>query len=163
MKNKKLEIGDIVQLHANHPKFPLDFIIVTEPKEFGCQGYILMARINDACRYDGLAYIRAKFEDFEYVGKCTALHEKNNKDEKKMKIALSDNIKDEYCYHHLIRSRNMILDACTDLLYKDLAIDMLIKILVEICLCDENESVSLENLIEMVSVEYQSLENITQE
>lgn len=68
MKRQELEYGDAVQLHPEH-EFAGMLVVVTEPKPWGCQGY-LMSQFNfEASRFQGIAYIRAKFEDFEYVGK----------------------------------------------------------------------------------------------
>jgi len=49
--------------------------VVTEPKEWGCQGY-LMSQFNfEAVRYQGVAFVRPKFEDFEFVGKIQWIYE----------------------------------------------------------------------------------------
>lgn len=72
MDKKELEIGDIVQLNPSH-KLAGCFVIVTEPKSWGCQGYLAFTnfeRIPNLCTVDGRAFIRPKFEDFEYCGKA---------------------------------------------------------------------------------------------
>jgi hypothetical protein len=67
MEKIELEIGDVVQLKPDH-KFAGMLVVVTEPKDFGCQGY-LMSQFNfEASRFKGIAYVRPSFEDFEYVG-----------------------------------------------------------------------------------------------
>lgn len=69
MEKRELEIGDVVQLHPEH-KFAGMLVVVTEPKSFGCQGY-LMSQFNfeGATRFKGVAYVRPEFKDFEYVGR----------------------------------------------------------------------------------------------
>ncbi len=44
-------------------------MVCDEPKSWGCQDY-LMSQFNfEATRFQGVAYVRPKFEEFEYVGK----------------------------------------------------------------------------------------------
>jgi hypothetical protein len=69
MEKRELEIGDVVQLNPDHVKFPGFFVVVTEPKSFGCQGYLMSAYNFEACKFMGRAFVRPKFKDFEYVGK----------------------------------------------------------------------------------------------
>jgi hypothetical protein len=68
MKKKDLKVGDILQLKPEH-KFGGMLVIVTEPKSFGCQGY-LMSQFNfeGAVRFQGVAYVRPTFEQCEFVG-----------------------------------------------------------------------------------------------
>jgi hypothetical protein len=67
MNTMELEVGDVVQLNPDH-KYSGLLLVVTEPKEWGCQGY-LMSQFNfEATRFQGVAYLRAKFEEFEYIG-----------------------------------------------------------------------------------------------
>ena len=68
-QGKQLKAGDVVQLS---PKYQPDvfggaFMVVTEPKEWGAQGYChtLKGAI--------VAYIRPKFEYMDYIGKCAWL------------------------------------------------------------------------------------------
>lgn len=68
MKKRDLEIGDVVQLDPKH-KFGGMFVVVTEPNEWGCQGYLCSPVGFEAVRYKNLAYVRPKWEDIEYVGK----------------------------------------------------------------------------------------------
>lgn len=35
-----LEIGDIVQISPEHERFPGQFLVVTDPKKWGCQGRV---------------------------------------------------------------------------------------------------------------------------
>lgn len=69
MEKKELSVGDIVQFCPEHT-FAGDLLVVTEPKEFGCMGYLLSryAR-DDLCRFEGIAYLRPEFKDFELVGR----------------------------------------------------------------------------------------------
>ena len=74
MEKTDLEVGDVVQLRPEH-KFGGMLVVVTEPKEWGCQGY-LMSQFNfEAVRFQGVAYVLPKFEDFEYVGKIQWIYE----------------------------------------------------------------------------------------
>lgn len=68
MEPRELEIGDAVQLNPKH-KFGGMLVIVTEPKKWGCQGYLMSAYSFEAVKFKGVAYVRPTFEDFEYVGK----------------------------------------------------------------------------------------------
>jgi len=66
-KQHNLEVGDIVQItDEKHHWFPC-LIIVSEPKGFGCQGYITIPS-NDREEPNGNAYIRLKHEEFELIG-----------------------------------------------------------------------------------------------
>lgn len=65
-----LSEGDIVQINLEHPKFPGLLVVVTEPKSWGCQGYILSPFDlgESVFRYNNIAYVRMKTEDFVKVG-----------------------------------------------------------------------------------------------
>lgn len=81
MEKIKLNKGDIVQLSPDH-KFACDLIVVTEPKEWGCQGFLASPYLIDGLtRYKGRAFLRVKFEEFELVGKCAWMSEEDLKDE----------------------------------------------------------------------------------
>lgn len=70
----ELKRGDVVQLSPAH-KFGGMLVVVTEPKPWGCQGY-LMSQFNfEAVRFKGVAYVRAEFSEFEYVGKIQWLYQ----------------------------------------------------------------------------------------
>jgi hypothetical protein len=58
MEKKELEEGDIVQISPDHP-FAGFFLIVTEPKEWGAQGYLFSA----------YHFAAVEFEDMEFCGK----------------------------------------------------------------------------------------------
>lgn len=71
MEKRELQIGDVVQLSPklnNH--FAGCFMVVTEPKGFGAQGYVNALGSSQVVTADGMAYYRAKFEDMEYIGKA---------------------------------------------------------------------------------------------
>jgi hypothetical protein len=77
METRKLKVGDVVQINPEH-KFGGMLVVVTEPKDWGCQGY-LMSQFNfEAVRYKGVAYIRPMFEEFEYVGEIQWLYKHND-------------------------------------------------------------------------------------
>ena len=74
MEKRKLKVGDVLQLRPEH-KFGGMIVVVEEPKEWGCKGY-LMSHFNfEASRFQGVAYVRPKFEEFEYVGKIQWIYE----------------------------------------------------------------------------------------
>jgi hypothetical protein len=84
MEKRKLEIGDVVQLNPEgiySDRYPGYLLVITEPKEWGCQGYILAPNHFESVRYKNLAYIRAKFEDIEYVGKLPWILQEKREDE----------------------------------------------------------------------------------
>lgn len=75
MEKRELESGDVVQINPEG-KYKDHFaagmlLVVTEPKSFGCQGYLMSATNFEACKLKGVAYLRISFEDMEYVGKLT--------------------------------------------------------------------------------------------
>jgi hypothetical protein len=76
MEKRELNIGDILQINPEHEKFPGFFLIVTEPKSFGAQGYLLAFCDFDAIRYKGKAYLRVKFEDVEWCGQSYWIDER---------------------------------------------------------------------------------------
>jgi hypothetical protein len=66
MKPRPLQIGEVLQLHPDYQPdvFGGAFFVVTEPKDWGAQGYCHM------CQGRSVAYIRPKFEDLEPIGKA---------------------------------------------------------------------------------------------
>ena len=73
MEKMELVKGDILQLNPEgryKDTFAGMFIVVTEPKEWGCQGYLLHFCDFTATRFKGQAFVRAKWEDMEYVGRA---------------------------------------------------------------------------------------------
>lgn len=69
MEKMALKEGNIVQIYDTHPKFPGLFVIVTEPKSWGLQGYLLSSRDFEAVKFKGRAFVRMRFEEVEYCGK----------------------------------------------------------------------------------------------
>lgn len=69
MEKQELEIGDILQLSPEHPKYPCHFLIVTEPKNWGAQGALMHTRDIEGIKWKGRAFLRVKFEDMEFCGK----------------------------------------------------------------------------------------------
>lgn len=65
----KLKIGDIVMIKPSYktPCFRGCLLVVTEPKSFGCQGYIPI--VGETYREEGgNAYLRPSWDDFEITG-----------------------------------------------------------------------------------------------
>jgi hypothetical protein len=69
MEKRELIEGDVVQLNPDHAKFPGLLVVVTEPKSWGCQGYLLHQEDFEAVRYKGKAFVRPTWTDMEYVGR----------------------------------------------------------------------------------------------
>lgn len=83
MEKRQLEEGDLVQINPeNEHQWGGFFAVVTEPKTWGFQGYLLSARDFEAVKFKGRAFVRIKFEDCEYVGKVTWIEEDKLDDEK---------------------------------------------------------------------------------
>lgn len=61
---ESLEFGDVVQINPEvDSKFPACFMVVTEVKSWGAQGYVTIPG-------RGNAYYRAKHENMEYIGQA---------------------------------------------------------------------------------------------
>ena len=76
MEKRILEKGDVVQLSPtikSNPMFGACFMVVTEPKEWGAQGYV--PALGENGEIGGQAYFRVNWEDMEYVGKATWIAE----------------------------------------------------------------------------------------
>ncbi|MEF2147752.1 hypothetical protein [Aquilutibacter rugosus] len=58
-----LEVNDVVQLSLADPVFAACFMVVTDPKPWGAQGYVRVPG-------GGNAYYRAKTENMEFIGKA---------------------------------------------------------------------------------------------
>lgn len=66
MNPSPLQAGMVVQLNpetVGNPAFSGCFMVVTEPKSFGAQGYIEVPG-------SGQAYYRAKWEEMEHIGEA---------------------------------------------------------------------------------------------
>lgn len=74
MDKKELKVGDVVQIAPESDKiFGGHFMVVTEPKPWGAQGYCEVFPCKDpenqsVVTYKGQAFYRCKFEDMEYIG-----------------------------------------------------------------------------------------------
>lgn len=72
MKPRKLKPGDVVQINPDtvgNKAFAACMLIVTEPKPFGCQGYVqALGETRD--KPGGLAFMRLRWEEMEFVGRA---------------------------------------------------------------------------------------------
>lgn len=69
--NKQLKAGDVVQLNPDTCKNPMlaaCFMVVTEPKTFGAQGYVQATGENG--EPGGQTYYRATFDEMELCGRA---------------------------------------------------------------------------------------------
>lgn len=69
MQPQDLREGQIVQLNpgtVENPMFAACLMVVTEPKQWGAQGYV--QALGDHGRPGGQAYYRAKWDEMEPVG-----------------------------------------------------------------------------------------------
>ena len=74
MEKIDLKVGDVLQLNPEH-KFGGMLVICTEPKQWGCQGYLMSAYDFEAVKFKGKAFVRPKFEDMEFVGRLEWIFE----------------------------------------------------------------------------------------
>ena len=84
MEKRELEIGDVLQITAadGRPDHTGWFLVVTEPKDFGAMGYILSPYEDmGLVRFKGVAYLRVKFEEVEYVGKAPLVLQREKEEE----------------------------------------------------------------------------------
>lgn len=79
MQPRPLEAGDVIQIDPEYGEtFGGSFMIVTEPKSWGAQGYIHVPpgfNKDGTKNRGGRAYIRVDFENIEYIGKAAWLWE----------------------------------------------------------------------------------------
>ena len=71
MEKIELKEGDVVQLSpfdVGNPMFAGCMMVVTEPKEWGAQGYV--QGLGADGKPAGQAYYRAKWAEMEFVGKA---------------------------------------------------------------------------------------------
>jgi len=68
MDEVSLREGDVVQLSPDvaNPLFAGSFMVVTDPKPWGAQGYVLVLGTN--AQQSAQAFYRAKWEEMEYIG-----------------------------------------------------------------------------------------------
>lgn len=64
--------GDVVQLSptVKNKAFAGCFMVVSEPKSFGAQGYVQALGERMGEKSKGQAYYRANWDEMEYVGKA---------------------------------------------------------------------------------------------
>jgi hypothetical protein len=77
MQKRDLKVGDIVQINPEKDKYGGFFLVVTEVKCFGVQGYLLSHCNFPAVRIasSGKAFLRVAWEDMEYIGESYWIHE----------------------------------------------------------------------------------------
>jgi len=71
MQKQKLKIGQLVQLNPDlvgNKAFAGCIMVVTEPKEWGAQGYV--QALGDNHEPGGQAYIRVQWQEMELVGEA---------------------------------------------------------------------------------------------
>ena len=68
MEKRKLKFGDVVQLNpeTSQSMFAGCFLTVTEPKSFGCQGYVQALGADG--KPGGQADLRPTWEQMEFIG-----------------------------------------------------------------------------------------------
>jgi len=80
VKERILEIGDVVQISPEseniNKAFAACMMVVTEPKEWGAQGYVTGLGTRE--EQGGLYYYRVKWEDMEFVGKAAWVRESHD-------------------------------------------------------------------------------------
>lgn len=69
-KSEPLEVGDVVQIApcCGNPMFRCCFLTVSELKPWGVQGYV--QALGEGGKIGGQAYMRIKWEEFEFSGKA---------------------------------------------------------------------------------------------
>lgn len=74
MQKRELEKGDVIQIDPDHDEvFGGHLMVVTEPKEWGAQGYCPVFPHDG--EKGGLAYYRCKFENMAFVGRALWMSE----------------------------------------------------------------------------------------
>lgn len=72
MTPRELEPGDVVQINPDtvgNKAFAACMLVVTEPKSFGCQGYVqVLGETQD--KPGGLAYMRLRWDEMEFIGRA---------------------------------------------------------------------------------------------
>ena len=76
MKKRTIAEGELFQINPEHPQYPGQLIVCTEPKLWGCQGVLFTEfEFEGLVRYKGRAFLRVKFEDMEPIGKLVWVYE----------------------------------------------------------------------------------------
>jgi len=71
MQPRQLKTGDVIQLHpteCRNPMFGGCMMVVTNPKEWGAQGYV--QALGEDMRIGSQAYYIAMWEEMEWVGEA---------------------------------------------------------------------------------------------
>ncbi len=72
MTPRELEAGDVVQINPDavgNKAFSACMLVVTEPKAWGCQGYVqALGEARDEA--GGLAFMRLTWAEMEFVGRA---------------------------------------------------------------------------------------------
>lgn len=71
MQPRDLKVGDVVQLDPEkvQPAFAGCFMLVTEPKNWGAQGFV-QGMGETQMKQGGAYFFRAKWEQMEFVGRA---------------------------------------------------------------------------------------------
>jgi hypothetical protein len=80
MEKMELKPGDVVQINPDsiysYKGLGGALLVVTEPKSFGCQGYLLLDRqVYGLATYKGRAFLRPEFKDIELVGRLVWIYD----------------------------------------------------------------------------------------
>ena len=70
MEKRELKVGEAVQIKPGVKWFGGCFMVVTEPKSFGAQGYVSVPG------EDRFAFVRIKYEDIEPIGRTVWMRDK---------------------------------------------------------------------------------------
>lgn len=71
-KDEPISPGDVVQLgpNTNNKAFEFCFLVVTDLKDWGVQGYVQPIGEKNGQPAVGQAYYRARWDEFEFVGRA---------------------------------------------------------------------------------------------
>lgn len=81
---RELKVGDVVQLNpetVGNKAFAGAFMVVTEPKSWGAQGYVESIGSDAVASVKGAAYFRAKWEAMEYIGVAEFVRARDTEEE----------------------------------------------------------------------------------
>lgn len=73
--------GDILQISPEHEKYPGFLVVVTDPKSWGAQGYLMHYCDFDAVRYKDKAYVRVRTDQVHKCGTIEWLYVDSSSDE----------------------------------------------------------------------------------
>jgi len=81
MEKRNLNPGDVVQLKPNHEHYAEMLLVVTSPRTFGCQGYLLSWAPFEGVSFKGKSFFKVSWDQMEYVGKLPFFDEEDYKDQ----------------------------------------------------------------------------------